>query len=271
MDKLQNAEHDSKIVCALGFSRLYHMFEDGFVVESSLDLDKFGIDYQHAGQDVELATGGTDLHLAPGAGVILGKPGAGKTLFSNALRARNERVRVLRFREPESDSLLSEQEAVAVLRTFLEGSDADVLFVDSLRTTFYSTGGATGRGGVNMGIFSLLTAYDIIARQCGKVILFALNPMTTDDAAIEFYLEACRGSVTHTFDAPEPLTLRLSSRTNSPKAVLKNADRGFFKVRYKAASQTLSNEVKNAVPRAISTSQDDANLLVDLYTVTLPR
>lgn len=172
---------------------------------------------------ITLDTGRGELTLSVGAGVLFGKPDSGKTLFATTLNNLNENVKVLRYREPEADSMLYEADLVFALRDAM-AIPGTVIIVDSIRTVFYDTGsGATGKGGVNMGIFPLLTAYDILARQAGCVVLFALNPMTTDDDAIEFYLEAARGSVAHTIHATAPLSVRVSSRTKGDRAWLTRA------------------------------------------------
>lgn len=212
----------------LGLSRLYAVAAPDDVKPGRVSVNPVPFDIEHLrfgggaptnGGAVTLDLGNKEkLTLDPGAGVILGKPDSGKSLFANTLAQRNpDLVRVIRFREPEADSLLSERAFVLHFEEALR-QDRPVIFVDSLRTTFYTTSGATGKGGVNMGIFALLTAYDILARKCGKVVIFALNPMSTDDVAIDYYLEAARGSVSCTLYAAAPKLLRISSRSNKKRA-----------------------------------------------------
>lgn len=202
----------------LGLTRLYGVAADGSVSQNSMpfDLDAFmTVDMFKAvpaSRQMQFETGRKQLTLSPGAGCVLGRPGSGKTLFADTLSRRNPgRAATIRFREPEVDSLLYERTLVRELWALLN-SAAELIFVDSLRTTFYVSGGATGKGGVNMGIFPLLTAFDILAKHHGKVLLFALNPMTTDDDAITFYLEAAKGSVSHTLYATQPKALTISTR-----------------------------------------------------------
>jgi len=203
---------------------------------------------------VELDLGGETLKLSSGAGVVLGQANAGKTLLSNTLAARNsDRVLTLRYREPEPDSLLYESQLVQQLAIALAGP-TPVIFIDSLRTVFYSSGGATGKGGVNMGIFELLTAYDLLAKIYGKVLLFALNPMSTDKDAIELYIEAARGSVAHTLTATAPKQFELSSRTNK--------DRGFVRKAYKPVVAGEGTNEKRKVEHLPLSSEG----IADLYT-----
>lgn len=215
-----------KVDAVLGLSNLYGVGDDGWPSVDSItfDVERLrGAATQaptEGGSSVTVELGASDrLVLDAGAGVVLGKPDSGKSLMANTMAALNAGlVEVIRFREPEADSLLSERAFVQALYKALYRSEAKVIFVDSLRTTFYTSSGPTGKGGVNMAIFTLLTAYDILARRAGKVILFALNPMSTDEVAIDYYLEASRGSVSHTLFATAPKLFRISSRSNKTRA-----------------------------------------------------
>lgn len=203
---------------ALGLQTVYGVSASGDTSANSLpyrtDALIFPVIEQRPDTRVELELG-TDrkLELDHGAGVILGRANSGKTLMMDTIVARNGgNAALIRYREPERDSLLYEHQLVAALVAHLESSQ-EIICIDSLRTTFYAGGGSTGKGGVNMGIFELITAYDLIAKQFGKLILFALNPTTNDQDAIEYYLEAATGSVAHTFHATAPKAAALSSRT----------------------------------------------------------
>lgn len=261
--------NDSEFVpyATLGLSRLYGVTEDGAVSETSvaMDLEELRVpvpkdvrhDYEHA--SLLINDQGRALTLVPGAGCILGRPRAGKTLLTSTLAQYNpDDIRVLRFREPEADSLAYERDLVAMLWKALH-EKAAVIVIDSLRTTFYASTGATGRGGVNMGIFALLTMFDLIARDFRKVLLFTLNPMTTDDSAMEFYLDAVRGSVTHAIHAVEPGLFSISSRDETQRGdqrmkYSKQPTRGLYKnsddkvetgpVRLRGDDYSLSNLYK---------------------------
>lgn len=217
-----------EVDAVLGLSNLYGVDNTGWPSIDSISFDVERLrgaatsDAVVAREPVTVRLGGAEkLIMDAGAGVVLGKPDSGKSLMANTMAHHNPGlVEVIRFREPEADSLLSERAFVEALYRALYKSDARVVFVDSLRTTFYTSSGPTGKGGVNMAIFTLLTAYDILARRAGKVILFALNPMSTDDVAIDYYLEASRGSVSHTLYATAPKAFRVSSRSNKSRAWL---------------------------------------------------
>lgn len=207
----------------LGFQSMMALADDGSATSVSRRFDPNlltipNLTRRGVFDRVELNLGNGTLELDPGAMIVLGVADSGKTLLSRTLEQRNPRaVQVLRFREPESDSLLYEEELLRQFRLALLGPER-FIYIDSLRTVFYAAGGATGKGGVNMGIFELLTAYDLVARATGKVIAFALNPMTNDAQALEFYLEAAKGSVSHTVHATAPKQFRLSTRSSKTRA-----------------------------------------------------
>jgi hypothetical protein len=203
-------------------------------------------------------TGSAALKLGPGAAVVLGKPYSGKTLFADTLHKRNPTdVVVLRFREPEIDSMLFERNLVAKFYKALKSS-ASCIFIDSLRTTFYVSGGATGKGGVNMGIYGLLTAFDILAKHHDKVVMFSLNPMTTDEDAIQFYLEAAKGSVAHTIHATAPKLLNVSSRSSTT--------RDDFRQKYEPVNGPSIDRAQTERAPVMVRKNDDS--IVDLYVTT---
>lgn len=247
----------------LGLTRLYGVAEDGSVSDNSrpFDLeyfttDAFGTNVPQTIRSFE--TGSSALKLGPGAACVLGKPYSGKTLFADTLRKRNPAdVVVIRFREPEVDALLYERNLVKEFYRALKSS-AGLIFIDSLRTTFYVSGGATGKGGVNMGIYGLLTAFDVLAKHHDKVVMFSLNPMTTDEDAIQFYIEAAKGSVAHTLYATQPKHLVVSSRSSTT--------RDDFRQRYEPVNgDARSASMQETAPALVRANEDS---IVDLYVTT---
>lgn len=255
----------STTVAVLGLSRLYGVDQHGDVSTDYIDFDVEELRVPASrspnhDQQVSLDLGPARLKLDAGCGIILGKADSGKSLLADTIgRLNQDEVRVLRFREPEADSLISERAFVASFFDVLTDDDARVIIVDSLRTVFYSASGTTGKGGVNMGIFERVTAYDVLARRLGKLVLFALNPMSSDADAIEFYLEAARGSVSHTFHATAPLSFRLSSRTGR--------DRGWKTMTYdpkKAKSVALNGPLVFQADNVFTIEAGQSSIL-DLY------
>lgn len=253
-------ENGTAPVWALGFQRLYGINDAGEVSKDSKVFRTDGLivpaQSVEATSVAEFSLGQDSLEIGPGATIVLGVANSGKTLLSRTLRDRNEgAVEIIRYREPESDSLLYERDLVERLHEAIHGP-ARLIFIDSLRTVFYTSGGATGKGGVNMGIFELLTAYDLIGRATGKNFAFALNPMTTDEQALEFYLEAARGSVSYTIHATSPRAFRLSSRT-AP-------NRDWVERRYNPPAQ----KGQRATQANLIAIQADPESISDLYTFT---
>lgn len=243
----------------LGFTNVYGVSADGDVSANQLPYRTDALRWPEvrkpAKDPVILETGSKALVMTPGAAVVLGLPDKGKSLFANNLKARNKSdFALLRYREPEVDSLLYERDLVVALKNALVGRGRTI-FIDSLRTAFYAGGGATGKGGVNMGIFEMLTAYDLLAKAHGKVIMFALNPMTNDPDAIEYYLEATRGSVAHTLHATAPLKYSISSRSGD--------DRAWQERRYTVNAA----EVQEAAAVEVNVEHSDDSI-ADLYTFT---
>lgn len=247
----------------LGLTRLYGIAEDGGVSDNSrpFDIEYFTTEAfgRPAGKTLRtFETGSSALVLGPGAACVLGKPYSGKTLFADTLKSRNPaEVVVLRFREPEPDALLYEKTLVQQFYAALQSS-AGLIFIDSLRTTFYVSGGATGKGGVNMGIYGLLTAFDLLAKHHDKVLMFSLNPMTTDEDAIQFYLEAAKGSVAHTIHAVQPKVLTISSRSSTT--------RDDFRQKYEPVKSNGAGGI--ATERAPSVIKETGESLLDLYVTT---
>lgn len=143
--------------------------------------------------------------LFPGLGVIYGASGAGKTQMLDfvfrELRDSGVGVRRIMFNEP--DLLVSERSAAIVSETDLLNEVAnfmispdEVLFIDSIRTFIYSaSGGATGKGGVDMQMYTKLTELSILAQLLGKSINVVFNPISADEQVVENIKEAVKGSV----------------------------------------------------------------------------
>lgn len=153
------------------------------------------------------------LDIPIGVTVILGKSGSGKTrlaldhLFTTA-QAQNMSPLYIKMHEPGDEDKLTaldrgdnivipdfEADMVDELARAMFGVGRDLIIIDSLRYLFYSSsGGATGKGGVNMSIFMDLTHLDVLATRLRKRVVVVINPMTDDPAAFDFYVEAADGA-----------------------------------------------------------------------------
>lgn len=216
---------------------------------------------------VELGQGATAV-LPLGVTVVLGKSGSGKTrltfnrMLGERLRAHGTDMRYYRVFEPQGGVALDEDRFGVFAREFdfeaafaqqladdLLSDETRVLIVDSLRYLFYSSSsGATGKGGVNMGLFADLTALDVVASRLGKAIVVVVNPLTDDPDAFSFYEEAAIGAVSGVLVCETPRVARLTTRLG---------DRAFRAL--KLVSDPLSNQ----------SIQDIATKAYDQYRVDI--
>lgn len=210
----------------------------GASVRSSMPLDLTLIKPYQLGPTAKF-----DVPLPMGLTAVFGRSGAGKTrlVFDRLFMAcaTNDPgsvayMRVFEPSDPERDrraiDLLGPAGAAAILEFDFEFEVAvnlaralldpkvEVIIVDSLRYLFYeSSGGATGKGGVNMGLFMSLTHLDKVARSCGKRLVVVINPMTDDDIAFNFYVEAAVGAAAAVVVCDSPVTGRHTQRYGSSR------------------------------------------------------
>jgi archaellum biogenesis ATPase FlaH len=169
-------------------------------------------------------SGSTFLYIPKGVIVLMGGSGAGKTVLSSYIAGQLNRnhdgdiARVLIYNEPElisvtNDIVLTEAyDLIDKLAGFLAGSK-EVCIIDSIRDLMYtSAGGATGKGGINMAIFSMLTKWDILAQMMGKTIIFNVNPLNTSPEVLDQFKEAASGAVTTVINLPRLGEIEFTSR-----------------------------------------------------------
>lgn len=172
---------------------------------------------------------GIDLPL--GVTAVLGRSGAGKSrltfdhLFVTNNHVANKTVKYIKMFEPGDDERvlnvsktnamipMFEAELAADLAALLFDQHTEVIIIDSLRYLFYSSaGGATGKGGVNMSLFMDLTHLDSVATALGKRVVVVINPMTDDEAAFNFYVEAAAGAVSGVVVMKDFVTATMTQR-----------------------------------------------------------
>lgn len=202
------------------------------------------------------------LMLKPGVGVVLGKSGTGKTLLTRyVLEALNQKdVAYISFREPTEGSIVREATAYLAMLNALE----PVIVFDSIRSILFAsdTKGATGKGGIHMGIFQILTVWDLMARALGKHVIFVFNPLSNDEEALELYKEALIGSVSMVITTSEPGSFDVSSRFSKT--------RDFKKLTYELPSsgqamQQAQNDL--ASKQRIATVNDDrTRSIADIFS-----
>lgn len=185
-------------------------------------------------------TGRVHVTLPVGVTVVLGKAGSGKTRFAfdhlfMATAARDQSsVRFIKFFEPGDSRVIHESvrasfvehhfehQLAASLVDNLLADGRELTIVDSLRYLFYSSGsGATGKGGVNMGLFMDLTLLDILFSEFNKRLVVLVNPLTDDEDAFAFYREAAVGSVSAVMTMETPTTATYTNRYMPDRAIMK--------------------------------------------------
>lgn len=177
------------------------------------------------------------LDLPPGVTIVMGKSGAGKTALTlGRIAALNEHVLYVRHGEPVDSYLMrlaprigpgtAEPNEAGVELALTEAwlaqrvasiiaagsADMNVMIIDSLRHVVFGSSGNTGKGGVNMTLFSDLSFLDVIAAARGVAIIVIINPMTDDPAAYDLLLEVASGSVAGVIDVKSPSEIRSISR-----------------------------------------------------------
>lgn len=172
-----------------------------------------------------------NIDLPIGVTAVLGRSGAGKSrlvfdhLFVTNNHVNHDSVRYIKMFEPGDDERVTsvsrrntyipmfEAELAADLAFYLFNPETEVIVIDSLRYLFYSSaGGATGKGGVNMSLFMDLTHLDSVATALGKRVVVVINPMTDDELAFNFYVEAAAGAVSGVVVMKDYVTASITQR-----------------------------------------------------------
>lgn len=163
------------------------------------------------------------LDLPTGVIVVMGMSGSGKTrLTRDFMFANNARSRYVTYGEPVQQNFAElypgadvaefEPMLATTVATYLIDPSTDLVIVDSLRYLFYGEGKSTGKGGVNMELFTSLTFLDNVASALGKTVIVIINPLTDDPAVFKFYEEAAMGAVAGVITMIEPTKASITTR-----------------------------------------------------------
>lgn len=140
----------------------------------------------------------TSIAVPYGVVAILGGAGSGKSEFLAKLVQflGEDRFEYIRFMEPEAPCITDPYEMLHRLGAFLLG-DKRYCGLDSSRYMVFNPGrkAATGTGGMNMSLFSSLTALSVAAELRQKTIFVIINPVTANPDTMKLYVEALNGSV----------------------------------------------------------------------------
>lgn len=165
-------------------------------------------------------TRNAEFFLCTGVHVIAGGSKSGKTTLLNRMMdevdmIHNATMPRIIYLEPAFNSIMSPSQLYDTLAGYLLHPEHMVIAIDSLRAFVYTAAsGATGKGGVNMAIFSHLTALDNVARALGKAVIITLNYLLDDDSLQATLNNALIGSVTSAMLTKDPGVFELSTRTD---------------------------------------------------------
>lgn len=151
--------------------------------------------------------------MESGVHIIDGPPETGKTTLMCDIAKQLDKLKIpfelIRFSEPDAVDLelssgykryapTAHEPSVLVRMASALLSDSKVILWDSLKRYLFSgTGGATGKGGVQMGVFDYLSAWSALAVELDKIIIFTTNPLSNaaDEDFMAAYKIALSGSV----------------------------------------------------------------------------
>lgn len=179
--------------------------------------------------------GSRTIELPVGVTLLLGRSGSGKTrlAFEHIFCSNKDSgaVTYVKAFEPGDDVAMATVGGSAIripaleidlaldVMQFVVSAQTELLIIDSLRYLFYSSsGGGTGKGGVNMGLFMTLTHLDKVATDAGKRIIVVVNPLSDDEAAFSAYVEAGVGAVSGMIVMQDYQTAEQSSRYHQTRS-----------------------------------------------------
>lgn len=183
----------------------FPLSRSGVSIPKEMYEEKYSVIERTCPIALPMVNGATIEQTQSGVIAIIGVTGSGKSTiaklgilpgFKSMLPEGS--VQVINFLEevqyPERAVTL-ESELYQQLTTFLNDSTKKVLIIDSLRHFFYTGKGATGKGGVNMSMFTDLSALDNIANVYGKTIIALINPNEVDEETYNSMVHSLAASV----------------------------------------------------------------------------
>jgi len=163
--------------------------------------------------DVIFPTANSSKHkMAPGVALIMGPSESGKSWLGDQLSLLNGFPRVT-YEEPVAHALVGVKSLAAAMLQMPSLPQHGVI-IDSLRTLFYTTTGNTGKGGMNMSLYAMLTQWDIWAKSHSKILFIIVNPIQVDENILELIAEAGSGSVETYISTPGKGRLTYKTRSD---------------------------------------------------------
>lgn len=214
---------------ALGFLKAYGFNRDATVSPSA--LGPMGSEIVQLPpprgevKPAEITYLGNQFIFHPGVYLITGGSGSGKSTFTTGLaRMAPHAIERISYLEPEEggNSHYREHDLMQAIVGAIIKSQKRVIIIDSIRTFFYASGlGGTGAGGVSMGLYSILTTWDIFAQRMGVTIMMVINPLAVRGELLEQLFEAAKGSVTAIIQFDSPTKYSYSSRKSQTRELKK--------------------------------------------------
>lgn len=150
--------------------------------------------------------------LMPGVHAIVGGTSSGKTELGRYLQRNNPTAVRLAYEEPEKRAIVGEPNLALKIAEAIEGG-SKLIIIDSLRTLGYKQTGTTGKGGLDMGLFTWLTIVDIWAKELGILIFPLFNPIAIDEELKNQLREATAGAMESAIIVARP-SLELTTRSD---------------------------------------------------------
>lgn len=223
----------------------------------------FEIDSGHFVKLLDETGAAKEIELPFGLTVVFGVSNSGKSELIKVLSSQLK-IPVLRFQEPELPTMMEPHALIQEIENFLLSPDQTVMAIDSFRFVVYNSASksAAGKGGVNTGLYSDLTALSVSAAYRKKCILVVINPMS-DDSSSEIVAKAIEGSVAGLFVADGYGSCSYRARTSSSMRTKKQYS---YVVRDKDGSFT-----KGATDLVFGDSANTGNSGKDLSAVLMSR
>lgn len=210
--------------------------------------------FRYTGTPPVIQVKGKELFLAPGLTLVSGPTGVGKTLVVQALiRASEGKLTYINLLEPFNN--VDEIDANPVAYSLQEAIELAAMSVamglvpviDSLRILTYTSSGATGKRGINMGMFGYLTALNNVLAQAGASMMAVINPLLDEKEDYDAFISNCRSSVVSVIEVTSNARFVVSRRPNRDR--LEN-----FSIDPKYDADIPMSPLKDIVPGVISAS-----------------
>lgn len=218
---------------ALGFLKAYGFNRDATVSPTALGpMGSEIVQLPAAGTEAkpsEVSYLGNQFVFHPGVYLVTGGSASGKSTFTMGLaRVAPNDIERISYLEPEEGgkSHYREHDLMQAIIESILLKKKRVIIIDSIRTFFYASGlGGTGAGGVSMGLYSILTTWDIFAQRMGVTIMMVINPLAVRGELLEQLFEAAKGSVTAILQFESPTKYTYSSRKSQTREMKKGTFR----------------------------------------------